>query len=91
MARKISMGIILRPRASGLSEASIARSQQVSKTSVMDTLRAAVEKDLSLEAVEGHDVISSIGTRRPRPPATDVNPCRAIVSTPGQSSFWRQI
>lgn len=53
MARRIPVKDILRLRASGLSGNAIARSQGVSKTSVVDTLRAAGEKGVAWEDVEG--------------------------------------
>ena len=47
MARRIPVRGILRLRASGLSGNAIARTQSVSKTSVMDTFHAADEKGVS--------------------------------------------
>ena len=52
MARRIPVRGILRLRASGLSGNAIARTQSVSKTSVMDTFHAADEKGVSWDDVE---------------------------------------
>ncbi|WP_066832897.1 transposase [Collinsella ihumii] len=52
MARRIPVRGILRLRASGLSGNAIARTQSVSKTSVMDTFHAADEKGVSRDDVE---------------------------------------
>ena len=52
MVRRIPVRGILRLRASGLSGNAIARTQSVSKTSVMDTFHAADEKGVSWDDVE---------------------------------------
>ena len=53
MARRIPVREILRLRASGLSATVIARTQPVSKTSVVDTFHAADERGVAWEDVEG--------------------------------------
>ena len=53
MARRIPVREILRLRASGLSATVIARTQPVSKTSVVDTSRAADERGVAWGDVEG--------------------------------------
>ena len=53
MARRIPVREILRLRSSGLSATVIARTQPVSKTSVIDTLHAADERGVAWEDVEG--------------------------------------
>lgn len=53
MARRIPVRELLRLRASGLSATAIARTQPVSKTSVMDAFHAADEKGVAWEDVEG--------------------------------------
>ena len=53
MARRIPVREILRLRASGLSATVIARTQPVSKTSVIDTFHAADERGVAWEDVEG--------------------------------------
>ena len=49
MARRIPVRGILRLRASGLSGNAIARTQSVSKTSVMDTFHAAVCSQIKVD------------------------------------------
>ena len=53
MARKIRVREILRLRASGLSGTAIARTQGMSKTSVMDAFHAADDRGVAWEDVEG--------------------------------------
>ena len=53
MARRIPVREMLRLRASGLSATAIARTQPVSKTSVVDTFHAADERGVAWEDVEG--------------------------------------